>query len=255
MQRLISWNVNGIRAIYRKKKYEWLQETGADAICLQETKAHPEQLTGPQKNLPGYQAFFHSAERKGYSGVVTFSKREPERVIEGLGIEEFDSEGRSLALDYGDYILYNVYFPNGKSSDERLDYKMRFYGKFLKQMKALLDEGRKVVICGDVNTAHKEKDLARPKENSDTSGFLPMERKWIDQLLEAGFVDVLREYTQEGELYTWWDYKTRARKRNVGWRIDYFFTSKNLKDHLRDFIIHNEVMGSDHCPIELDLEI
>ncbi|MEA1884260.1 MAG: exodeoxyribonuclease III [Thermotogota bacterium] len=254
MKKIVSWNVNGMRAIYRKSKYEWFKEYNPDIICIQETKAHPEQLSNPQKHIEGYHSYFESAQRKGYSGVMVFTKDEPKEIIHGLGHEEFDEEGRTLELIYDDFSLFNVYFPNGKASKIRLDFKMAFYDEFLKKTKALADEGKNVIVCGDVNTAHKEIDLAHPKENSDTSGFLPIEREWIDRFLQAGFKDSLRMLHEEPELYTWWDYKTRARERNVGWRIDYFFVSENMADRVKGAKIHDQVMGSDHCPIEIEVE-
>ncbi len=254
MKKLISWNVNGIRAIHRKTKYEWIKAYDADVVCIQETKAHPEQLTKGQLNIDGYHSFFESAERKGYSGVAVFTKEKPIEVINGMGIEAFDSEGRVLEVIYEDFTLFNVYFPNGRASKARLDFKMAFYDAFLNKMAGLLGEGRKVIVCGDVNTAHKEIDLARPKENSKHSGFLPIEREWIDKFLNAGFVDSLRAFKQDAGLYSWWDYKTKARERNTGWRIDYFYVSENMKEAMADATIHSDVMGSDHCPIELVLK-
>ena len=254
MKKIVSWNVNGIRAIYRKSKFQWFKEYNPDIICIQETKAHPEQLSNPQKHIEGYHSYFESAQRKGYSGVMVFSKDEPKEIKHGLGNELFDEEGRTLELIYDDFILFNVYFPNGKSSKKRLDFKMAFYDEFLKKTKSLVDKGENVIVCGDVNTAHKEIDLARPKENSDTSGFLPIEREWIDRFLQAGFKDSLRMFHDDPELYTWWDYKTRARERNVGWRIDYFFVSENMADRVKGAKIHDQVMGSDHCPIEIEVE-
>lgn len=254
MKKIISWNVNGIRALYRKTKYEWFKENNPDIICIQETKALPEQLTEPQKNLEGYTTYFESAQRKGYSGVMVFTKDEPNEIIHGLDHDMFDEEGRALHLVYDQFHLFNVYFPNGKASQQRLDFKMEFYEFFLKQTKALIEQGEKVIVCGDVNTAHKEIDLARPKENSETSGFLPVERDWIERFLEAGFKDTLRMFHQEPNLYTWWDYKTRARERNVGWRIDYFFVSENMADRVKGATIHDQVLGSDHCPIEIIID-
>ncbi|HOO33643.1 MAG TPA: exodeoxyribonuclease III [Thermotogota bacterium] len=254
MKKLISWNVNGIRAIHRKTKYEWIKTYDADIVCIQETKAHPEQLTKAQLNIDGYYSFYESAQRRGYSGVAVFTKEKPLEVINGLGIEAFDSEGRVLEVIYDDFTLFNVYFPNGRASAERLDFKMAFYDAFLNKMNKLLEKGRKVIVCGDVNTAHKEIDLARPKENSQSSGFLPTEREWIDRFLEIGFVDSLRVFNQAADLYSWWDYKTKARDRNIGWRIDYFYVSENMRDEMTNASIHSEVMGSDHCPIELVLK-
>ncbi len=254
-KRILSWNVNGIRAISKKGFLEWVEKDQPDILCLQETKAHPEQLTQKLLEPEGYKSWFASAEKKGYSGVAVYSKEEPLDVKVGLGIPEFDSEGRTLVADYGDFILYNIYFPNGKASDVRLDFKMRFYEAFLNQIVELKTQGKSIIFCGDVNTAHQAIDLARPKENETSSGFLPMEREWIDRVIADGFLDTLREFKPEPSQYTWWDYKTRARERNVGWRIDYFFISENLRPNLKDAYILSDIMGSDHCPIGIDLKI
>ncbi len=252
--RLISWNVNGIRASYKKGLLDWFKKENPDMLCLQETKAHPEQLVDELKNVDGYDSYFSSAEKKGYSGVATYTKMNPVSVQNGLGIKKFDSEGRFIITEFEEFTLFNIYFPNGKASDERLQYKMDFYDAFLKHCKKLLKQNKKIVVCGDVNTAHKEIDLARPKENSQISGFLPQERKWIDEFLNSGFIDTFRIFNNEAENYTWWDMVTRARDRNVGWRIDYFYASENLKKNIVSASIHSEVMGSDHCPIELQLK-
>jgi exodeoxyribonuclease-3 len=252
--RLLSWNVNGIRAIQKKGFLEWFKKESPEILCLQETKAHPDQLDDVLKNVDGYSAYFSSAEKKGYSGVVTYTNLKPLSVQNGLGVKKFDSEGRFIITEFDEFTLFNIYFPNGKASDERLQYKMEFYETFLKHCKKLLKEGKKIVICGDVNTAHKEIDLARPKENSVISGFLPQEREWIDKFLAAGFIDTFRIFNQEPEQYTWWDMVTRARDRNVGWRIDYFYISENLKDNIKSASIHSSVMGSDHCPVEIELK-
>lgn len=252
--RLISWNVNGIRAGYKKGLLDWFKKENPDLLCLQETKAHPDQLTDELKNVNGYTSHFSSAEKKGYSGVVTYTKLKPKNVQQGIGIKKFDSEGRFIVTEFDEFTLFNIYFPNGKASAERLQYKMDFYDSFLKHCKKLIKQNKKIVICGDVNTAHKEIDLARPKENSKTSGFLPEERDWIDNFLSAGFLDTFRLFNQEPENYTWWDMVTRARDRNVGWRIDYFYISENLKKNIVSASIHSSVMGSDHCPIEIELK-
>jgi exodeoxyribonuclease-3 len=252
--RLLSWNVNGIRAIQKKGFLDWFKKENPDVLCLQETKAHPDQLVDELKNIPGYEAYFSAAERKGYSGVVTYTKQKPKSVQQGIGVKKFDSEGRFIITEFDDYTLFNIYFPNGKASAERLQYKMDFYETFLKHCKKLLKQNKKIVVCGDVNTAYKEIDIARPKENSETSGFLPQEREWIDKFLAAGFLDTFRMFNQEAEQYTWWDMVTRARERNVGWRIDYFYASENLKKNIVSAAIHSTVMGSDHCPIELELK-
>jgi exodeoxyribonuclease-3 len=252
--KLLSWNVNGIRAIHKKGFLDWFKKVNPDILCLQETKAHPEQLVDELKDVNGYESYFSSAEKKGYSGVVTYTKEKPLNVKNGIGIKKFDSEGRFIITEFNEFILFNIYFPNGKASKERLQYKMDFYDAFLKHCKKLLKQGKKIVVCGDVNTAHEEIDLARPKENSKTSGFLPEERKWIDKFIAAGFIDTFRMFDKEPENYTWWDMITRARERNVGWRIDYFYVSDKLKSNIKSASILPEVMGSDHCPIELELK-
>jgi len=252
--RLISWNVNGIRAIYKKGFLDWFKIVSPDILSLQETKAHPDQLVDELKNVDGYESHFSAAEKKGYSGVVTYTKIKPVSVKPGIGIQKFDSEGRFIITEFENFTLFNIYFPNGKASPERLQYKMEFYETFLKHCKKLLKQNKKIVVCGDVNTAHKEIDLARPKENSNTSGFLIEEREWIEKFLSAGFIDTFRMFNHEPENYTWWDMVTRARERNVGWRIDYFYASENLKNNIVSATIHSTVMGSDHCPIELELK-
>jgi len=252
--KLLSWNVNGIRAAYKKGILNWFSKEQPDILCIQETKAMKEQLPDDLINVNGYNSFFSSAERKGYSGTATYTKVNPVKVSSGIGIKEFDSEGRFLVTEFDEFVLFNIYFPNGKAKKERLQYKMDFYEAFLKHLKKLLKQDKRIVICGDVNTAHKEIDLARPKPNEKVSGFLPEEREWIDKLLEAGFIDTLRVFNQKPEQYTWWDMMTRARDRNVGWRIDYFFISDNLKDNLKNAFILPDVMGSDHCPVGIELK-
>jgi exodeoxyribonuclease-3 len=251
----LSWNVNGIRAVYKKGFLEWLAHAGPDILCLQETKASEEQLSADLTGIAGYHAYFSSAVRKGYSGVALYTKTEPEQVAKGFGIEEFDSEGRTLVADYGRFVLCNVYFPNGKASIERLRYKMEFYAAFMEFIDSLQDEGKNVVICGDVNTAHQEIDIARPKENAKISGFLPQERAWMDELLNHGYVDTFRMFNDQAGQYTWWDLMTRARDRNVGWRIDYFLVSGGFADQVQAAYILPDVMGSDHCPIGIDIAL
>ena len=251
--KLLSWNVNGIRSIVKKGFVKWLLEESPDIICLQETKAWIEQLNKDITNIDGYKSYFNQAERKGYSGVAVYSKPVPVKVLKGLGVKEFDNEGRTLILEYPEFTLFNVYFPNGKRDHTRLQYKLDFYEAFLEYVLRLKDEGKRIIVCGDVNTAHKEIDLARPKANQKTSGFLPEERAWIDKLLAHGFLDTLRLFTDEGGIYTWWDVITRARERNVGWRIDYFFISENLRENITNAFTLPEVMGSDHCPVGIEL--
>ena len=253
--RILSWNVNGLRAVHRKGFLEWLGDEQPTILCVQETKASVEQLPAELRDMPGYHVYYASAEKKGYSGVGVFSKLKPNNVESGLGIRKFDVEGRVLIADYGDFILFNIYFPNGKISKVRLKYKMAFYNAFLAYVAALQNEGKRLIVCGDVNTAHREIDLARPKENSRVSGFLPEERAWIDRFIGHGFIDTFRVFNEQAGQYTWWDLKTRARERDVGWRIDYFFVTENLRKHLKNAYIMKDVMGSDHCPVGIDLTI
>ena len=234
--RLISWNVNGIRAIHKKGFLDWFNEEKADVVCLQETKAQIDQLPKKLVNIPGYTSYFNSAERKGYSGVATYTAIEPKEV-------------------YG-FTLLNIYYPNGGSGDERLKYKLDFYDAFLDYTNDLRDKGHNLVICGDLNTAHKEIDLARPKNNEDVSGFLPIEREWVTKFLDNGYIDTFRMlHGDEKDQYTWWSYRTRARERNVGWRLDYFFVNEEFKDNVKASYIKSDIMGSDHCPIALEIEI
>lgn len=251
---ILSWNVNGVRAVERKGFLTWLQKTSPDILCLQETKATPEQLSEALKNPDGYQTHWSSAIKKGYSGVATFSQSEPLRVQKGFGEKRFDSEGRILITDFEDFSLVNIYFPNGKKDEIRLKYKLDFYEATLVFCNRLRKKGKRLVICGDVNTAHHPIDLARPEENEDTSGFLPIERKWIDKFISNGYVDTLRVFNKKAGQYTWWDLKTRARERNVGWRIDYHFLTEDLQPFLREAYILPEVQGSDHCPVGIVLE-
>ena len=254
--RLYSWNVNGLRAVMKKNFFDFMKEHQPDILGLQETKAEESQVVEALKPLEGYHRVFSSATtRKGYSGVAVFSREKPKSVSLTIGSEKFDGEGRVIQADFGDFILFNVYFPNGKASPERLKYKMEFYDRFLDVCKDLLKKGKNVIVCGDVNTAHKEIDLARPKENQTVSGFLPEERAWIDRFLAAGFFDTLREFHLEPNLYSWWDMKSGARERNVGWRIDYFYANNGLRKKVVDAYILPEVMGSDHCPVGIDLQI
>jgi len=253
--RLLSWNVNGLRAICKKGFVDWLRGDMPDVLCLQETKVAADQVPSELKSIPGYFFYLGPIVRKGRDGVALFSKTEPLSVKYTLGIEGFDDENRAIVADYGQFLLFNVYFPNGKASQERLEYKLKFYDLFLEHIDRLKAGGRKIVICGDINTAHKEIDLARPKANEKISGFLPEERAWMDRLVERGFIDTFRIFHAEGGNYSWWDLKTRARERNVGWRIDYFFVSKNLRDFVRSAFILKDVTGADHCPVGIELDV
>jgi len=253
--KIVSWNVNGIRAVHRKGFLDWFSEYKPDILCIQEIKAKRKQFPKIIENIDDYHLYISEAKRKGYSGVATYSLIKPKNVQKGFDIPKFDVEGRTLITDYDDFVLFNIYFPNGKMSGERLRYKLDFYDAFLDYADYLKDEGRNIVICGDVNTAHKEIDLARPKENEKISGFLPVEREWIDRFLSHGYVDTFRSFNKKPEQYTWWSYRTRARERNVGWRLDYFFVNKEFIKNIKSSYILSDVMGSDHCPIGLDIII
>jgi exodeoxyribonuclease-3 len=253
--RIISWNVNGIRAVERKGFFNWFQKESPDILCLQEIKANPEQFPPHLKNMPGYHFYINPADRKGYSGVATFCKKSPVNIKKGLNIEKFDREGRILITEFSQFVLFNIYYPNGKKDEERLNYKLDFYDTFLAYADNLKAEGKNIVVCGDFNTAHKEIDLARPKQNENRSGFLPIERAWIDTFIDHGYVDTFRNFNKDPEQYSWWDFKTRARERNIGWRIDYFFVNKEFVPNLKNAFIMQDVMGSDHCPVGIDIEI
>lgn len=252
---ILSWNVNGIRAVFKKGFNDWLLATKPDILCLQETKAAEEQFPEAIREAAGYHKYYATAEKKGYSGVALFTREKPGAVEFGFGIKRFDSEGRTIIAFYDTFVLFNIYFPNGKASKERLQYKMDFYDAFLEYVDSLREKGKRIIVCGDVNTAHKEIDLARPKENEKVSGFLPEERAWIDRLLSHGYEDTFRIFNEEAGNYTWWDYKTRARERNIGWRIDYFIVSDNLKNSVQSAFILSDVMGSDHCPIGIEIDV
>jgi exodeoxyribonuclease-3 len=249
--KIMTWNINGYRAAHGKGALEWAVAQSPDVLCLQEIKARPEQLTEQQRCLPGYQAIWNPAERPGYSGVATFHRDEPLEVTSGLGEARFDVEGRVIRTRHPGFLLYNIYFPNGQRGQERVDYKLDFYALLLEQCNALHARGESIVITGDFNTAHRPIDLKNPKENETTSGFLPEERAWIDTYLEHGFVDVFRQLYPEREQYTWWTYRFNARQRGIGWRLDYYLVSEALAGRVRDVIVHDQVAGSDHCPVEI----
>lgn len=255
--KIISWNVNGLRAVHRKDKFLPLFHANPDILCLQEVKAEAEQLPDEVRNVPGYYSYFtHSKGRKGYSGTAIYSKVEPEKVEYGMGIPRFDDEGRMVVLYIKNLVLLNIYFPNGGGGPERLKYKLDFYDAFLKFIEKLHRQGKHVIFCGDVNTAHEAIDLARPKENENNTGFLPEERAWLDEVIDHGYVDIFRVlHPHKHDAYTYWDMKTRARERNVGWRIDYFFVSSELQQKVNHADILYVHEGSDHCPIVLDISL
>ncbi len=258
----LSWNVNGIRAAYKKGFDEWIASCGADIVCVQETKIDAEKITEEFINPDGFvETVFNSAERKGYSGVANYfkDKVKPAEVKKGFGVERFDVEGRVIESHHNvngyEFILFNIYFPNGGASDERLKYKLDFYDDFFEYLLKLKKAGKNIIITGDYNTAHNAIDLARPKENEKVSGFMQIERDWMDKLVSHGFVDSFRHFNKEPDHYSWWSFRTAARKRNVGWRIDYFFVSESMIPVLKDAYILNEVMGSDHCPVGLEITV
>ena len=252
--RLISWNVNGIRAAVKKGFLDYLEVEQPDILCIQESKAHKEQLTSEILKDHGYHTFWHSGMKKGYSGVATFSKKEPLFVQEGLGIQKYDDEGRVLITEHDNFLLYNIYFPNGQKDDIRLQYKLDFYDDLLPIINEQVESGNNVIVTGDWNTAHRPIDLARPKENINTSGFMPIEREKLDTYVSNGWVDTFRLFHDEPSRYSWWTYRFGARQRNVGWRIDYFFVSQNMVAFCNDADIHDNILGSDHCPVSLELD-
>jgi exodeoxyribonuclease-3 len=249
--KMVSWNVNGIRAIVKKDFLGWFNSVNADIVCTQETKAtlaqYPQELT----QMPDYNFYCASAVKKGYSGVAVWTKQKPISVKYGVDNKEFDSEGRVLRLDFKKFIFFTVYFPSGGASNARLQFKLKFYDFFIDYLSKI--KNKDIIIGGDFNTAHTAIDLARPKENEKCSGFMPIEREKLDELIAGGFVDTFRQFNSQGENYTWWDYKTSARQRNVGWRLDYFFVNKRASKYLKDAEIYPQVMGSDHCPISIDI--
>lgn len=254
--KLVSWNVNGLRAAAKKGFLDWLYETAPDVVGLQETKVEADQLPPDVRTPKGYFAYFtHSKGRKGYSGVALYSKVEPQLVEYGIGIKKFDDEGRIIIGHYEHFVLLNVYFPNGGGGPERLQYKLEFYDAFLNYIQGLRQKGKKVIFCGDVNTAHEAIDLARPQANEKNTGFLPEERAWIDELVYHGYVDTFRYlHPHKTEAYSYWDMKTHARERNVGWRIDYFFLAPEIIGKLKSAGISSNVYGSDHCPVWIEFK-
>jgi len=250
--KLISWNVNGLRACVSKNFMEYFNEADADVFCLQETKMQEGQLS---LDTPGYHQYFNYAEKKGYSGTAIFVKKEPLNVTYGIGVEEHDREGRVITLEYPDFYMITVYVPNSQDGLKRLDYRMRWEDDFLKYIKKL-DKKKPVIYCGDLNVAHEEIDLKNPKTNHENAGFSDEERGKFSDVLNAGFVDSFRFFYPDTEgAYSWWSYRMKARERNAGWRIDYFVVSDRIKDKMTEAKIHSEILGSDHCPVELDINL
>lgn len=259
MTKILSWNVNGIRAAQKKGFLEWLAKGtphSPDILGVQEIKVMPEQLSHNMLEPAGYYTAWNPAERKGYSGTALFSKIKPISVWHGLGIERFDTEGRCLIAKYEKFTFMNIYFPNGQKDDIRLQYKLDYYDVFLDYANELVAKGEDLIICGDVNTAHKPIDLARPKANEKYSGFLPIERAWIDKFIDNGYVDTFRYFhPDEAEQYSWWSYRANARVNNVGWRLDYFFVNEGFLPRVKDAFILQNVVGSDHCPVGIEVDV
>ena len=249
--KLVSWNVNGLRAVMGKNFMEFFNEVDADIFCLQETKLQEGQI---EMDLPGYHQYWNYAEKKGYSGTAVFSKKEALSVKSGIGIDEHDHEGRVITLEFEDFYFVTVYTPNSQDGLKRLDYRMKWEDDFLAYLKGL-EEHKPVIYAGDLNVAHKEIDLKNPKTNRKNAGFTDEERGKMDKVIESGFIDTFRHfYPDQEQIYSWWSYRFKAREKNAGWRIDYFMASAALKDRLEDAKIHTSVMGSDHCPVELTLK-
>jgi exodeoxyribonuclease-3 len=256
--KLIGWNVNGLRAVFKKDFQKSFQQIDADIFAVQETKLQDPQLADEMRHIKGYESHWSFATaKKGYSGVGVYSRLKAGRVNTELGISKFDSEGRIVEIDFDDFIFFNVYFPNGQMSEERLQYKLDFYESFFKYTDEYKKQGRSLIITGDYNTAHNEIDLKNPKTNQNTSGFLRIERDWLDHIIANGYVDTFRHFHPDTVKYSWWTYRFKARDRNIGWRIDYFFVTRDIIDKgwIKRAFIDNDIFGSDHCPIGLELEI
>jgi exodeoxyribonuclease III len=253
--KITTWNVNGYRAVLKKDFNTSVKILESDILCLQELKAKKEQLFEDDINIPGYDYLWNSAERPGYSGVGTYVKKGLNIIAHntGLGVEEFDIEGRVIQTNLDNMALFNIYFPNGQRGQDRVDYKLRFYARLLELCKEEHAKGKSIIITGDFNTAHNEIDLANPKENSKISGFLPEERVWIDKFLENGFTDAFRMLYPDKVQYTWWTYRVNARARGIGWRLDYYLVSNPLMERIKDVTIHDQIQGSDHCPVTLEI--
>ncbi len=251
--KIYSWNVNGIRAIEKKGFFPWLEKLSPDIMCLQEIKAQPEQLNETFHQFPGYYVYWMSAKRKGYSGTAVYTRTKPDQ-IDTLGLPEFDDEGRTQILHFHRFTLINAYFPNSQPEGARLSYKLEFCAAVLERMNALVKDGHNCIICGDFNIAHKPIDLARPKQNEGNPGYLPEERAWMSTFLDTGYRDTFREFTPGPDHYTWWSYRSRAREKNIGWRLDYFCVNGGFPLPIDASVILPDVMGSDHCPVMIDIK-
>ncbi len=265
--KLISWNINGYRAItgqnasrrldqvtQENKLFKFIEEVLPDIICFQETKSEESQIVESLRTYPNYYSFYSSAKKKGYSGVAVFTKKEPIRVNRNIGIDKFDDEGRMLELEFDDYILFNIYFPSGTSGMDRVEYKLEYYTELFNYIEEKRKSNKGIVVCGDFNTAHNEIDIARPKDNVKNSGFMPIEREKFSWVLSKGYIDCFRHLNQNPHEYSWWSQRGGAREKNIGWRIDYFLLSKEIESRLKKCYYLQKVMGSDHCPVVLEME-
>ena len=255
--KLASWNVNGLRSVHRKDFLKWMEKEKPDFCCLQEIKVSAGDLEDDEALVSphGYTSHWHFAEKAGYSGLVIYSRQEPLSIRTGFGDHEFDREGRWLEADFGDFVLINTYWPNSQRDHARLPYKLTFCKKAHERLNELRHAGRHVLICGDFNIAHKEIDLKNPKSNTDNAGFLPEERAWMDQFIADGWVDTFRKFEKGGDHYTWWSYRPGVREKNIGWRLDYFFSNPEFESRVTSVEHRPSVMGSDHCPVVLKLDI
>lgn len=253
--KIFSYNVNGIRAALRKGLDTWFDDVQPDVLCIQETKAWPEDIDEKLFSSLGYHTYVHSAEKKGYSGVMLITRKKPDNIIAGIGNTRFDNEGRYLRADFGDVTLINSYFPSGTTGTVRQDFKYEYLDLMYDHLMCLKKTRPKIIVSGDYNICHKAIDISKPENKKNVSGFLPDERAWISKLLDSGFVDSFRAFDQSSGKYSWWSYRARAREKNLGWRIDYHMVSDALKDALRNAAIHNDVYHSDHCPVYIDISI
>lgn len=253
--RIVTYNVNGLRAALSKGFIEWLQAVQPDMICLQEIKSQADQLDLELFRTMGYEPYLYPAQKKGYSGVAILSRHQPDRIVEGMGMEAYDFEGRSIRLDFGDWSLLSTYFPSGSSGEERQEFKMKFLADYQAYINELRKERPKLVVCGDYNICHRAIDIHNPVSNAKSSGFLPEEREWMEQFLNSGFVDTFRHLNKDPHHYTWWSYRAGARGKNLGWRIDYACITENLQDHLQRAVILPAAMHSDHCPVMIELAL
>ncbi len=253
--KIISYNVNGVRAAVNKGLYQWLETESPDILCLQEIKALEDQIDVLTIQSLGYHYYFHPAKKKGYSGVGILSKSKPDRVVIGMENQLYDDEGRMIRADYGDFTVVCVYIPSGTMGDVRQDFKMEFLAYFTEYITKLRQERPQLLICGDYNICHKPIDINHPERHTKSSGFLPEERQWFDEFVDLGMIDTFREYDQSSEKYSWWSYRANAREKNLGWRIDYHMITEEAKHRLKNAAILNEITFSDHCPILVEMDV